>query len=240
MAYRAPALSLDLGERKDMLRTLTGAVAALALAAPLLAGEIIDTNLRFRFMTPDGWTTEAPPTDAVAVVVASPRKPDTRGNCNVVAGANGTQGMSQTQLEEMASPQFTEAFWKSTLANVKLFKTSKVDNFGERQQHGRKVFFVKSTSQAELLGQTLTVTQLMDIHLTPGQSFAVTCTALADAFDREARDFETIMVSFEPTPQLNVADVRTMRVDRKSTGTLSQTLAGEGAAAGLTRAGRSR
>jgi len=91
---------------------------------------------------------------------------------------------------------------------VKQIKSTTIDNWGERTQRGRKVFFVKATSEVEVPGVSLVVTQLLDLHPTPGTVFAVTCTALAAGFAREEKDFETVMTSFEPLPDMTVAAFR--------------------------------
>lgn len=224
-----------------MLRTLTGALVALALAATAMAGEFNDKKLRFRMSVPEGWTNGPLPVEEMAANLGSPRVLVTGGNCNVGALANGAQSLSQEQLEQAVSGQFTEAFWKAAFAGIKLYKTTTIDKFGDRQQRGRKVFFVKTTSTAEVEGMQLSVTQAMDVHVTPGFTFTVTCSALTEAFEAEAADFDTIMLSFEPTPQLTVADaVVRMRIDPATLRTQVQKVTTDAAAAGLARTAHNR
>lgn len=193
-----------------MLRTLSCALATVILAATFaLAGEITDVDNTFRFTVPEGWTKEAPPIPTLALVVVSPRRPETGGNCNVVAAPDETtKSMSQSELESLVSGQINEKFWKDAIGGVEGAKSTTIDKWGDKTQRGRKVFYVKATSDYVIAGHALTVTQVMDLHAIPGRTYAVTCTALADGFAREASDFESIMASFEPTPELTVAAVR--------------------------------
>jgi hypothetical protein len=189
-----------------MLRSSVFAVVAVALAVPAVAREFSDTDRRFRLVAPDGWTTEGPAPQPIALVIASPRKPETRGNCNVAVNPSGMSGKSQAQVNDEADAALNnEAFWKATLASVAFFKSSTIEKWGAREHEGRKIFFVKATSQAEASGQAFTITQVMDLHPTPDTLFGVTCTSLAAGFDREAADFDAIMTSFEPSPGLTVA-----------------------------------
>lgn len=93
-----------------MLRLATYALGLLALAqASALAGEITDPKHTFRLTVPKGWTTEPSPSPAIDVVVASPRKAETDGSCNVVAGQDGsTASMSQSDLDAHASNSSTK------------------------------------------------------------------------------------------------------------------------------------
>ena len=179
--------------------------AACALTATTMAGELSDTDRRFRLTAPDGWITQPTPGEPIALVIASPRIAETRGNCNVFAAKNELAGKSQAEVDKYASDMVNnEAFWKAALGSVPVFKSTTIDKFGARDADGRKVFFVKATSRAESGGTALMVTQLQDMHPTPGMTFAVTCTALTDKFEREETDFASIMTSFKPSMGLMV------------------------------------
>ncbi len=189
-----------------MQRSITTALVLFALVAPSAAGELSDTDRRFRLTAPDGWTNEATPGQPIALVVASPRIAETRGNCNVVVMPNEFGGRGQNEVDEIANEAVNnEAFWKSVLATVPSIKSSKIDAFGARDQDGRKVYFAKTTSMAEAGGLSLTLTQVQDIHATPGTTFGVTCTAHADKYDRETGDIEVIRLSFKPSLGLMVS-----------------------------------
>ena len=185
-------------------------VAFAALSSAATAGEFTDTDRRFRLTAPDGWVNEGSPGEPIALVIASPRKPETRGNCNVFAGKNQMAGKSQAEVDQLAGELVNnEAFWKSAIGSVPMFKSTTIDKFGARDADGRKVFFVKATSRAESNGVSLNVTQLQDMHPTPGMTFAVTCTVLADKFDQEEQDFVAIMESFKPSAGTMVSWMRT-------------------------------
>lgn len=180
-------------------------LTAFALAANAAAGELSDTDRRFRLTAPDGWTTQPTPGEPIALVIASPRIGETRGNCNVFAAKNELGGKSQGEVDKFANDMVNnEAFWKAAIGSVPVFKSTTIDKFGARETDGRKVFFVKATSRAESGGTSLTVTQLQDMHPTPGMTFAVTCTVLADKFASEETDFAAIMTSFKPSLGLMV------------------------------------
>jgi hypothetical protein len=189
-----------------MLRSLIVVAVAAALAAPAVAREFSDAGGRFRLVAPDGWTSEGQAPQPIALVIASPRKAETRGNCNIAVNPSGMSGKSQAQVNDEADAALNnEAFWKATLASVTFFKSSKIEKWGAREHEGRKIFFAKATSQAEASGQSFTITQVIDLHPTPDTLYGVTCTALAAGFEREAADFEAIMSSFAPSPGLTVA-----------------------------------
>ncbi|MEQ1864145.1 MAG: hypothetical protein ABL996_05775 [Micropepsaceae bacterium] len=218
-----------------MLRTFACAAVALSLAASAFAGELNDPNNRFRITVPDGWTTEPKPDiDIVALIVGSPRKAETRGNCNVVIAPNQLTGLTQEQIDQQLSAVVSADFWKATLAKVKEIKSTTIDDWGIREQRGRKVYYVKATSEASAIA-SLFVTQLMDLYTMPGQSFAVTCTARKEFFEREAADFAAIMASFEPLPDLTVASVRMPRMP-VSPRTIAAQVTIDSAAAGVARA----
>lgn len=194
-----------------MFRTTACAIAALALTGTAaMGGEYTDANSTFRFTKPDSWTTETPPIDRVAVVVVSPRRVETGGNCNiVVVPVEETKSKTQAEIEAELSGQFNEEAWTAGLKSVKGFKSTKIETLGDRTQHGRKVFYVKATSEFVVGNATIAVTQLQDFHAIPGRVYVVTCTARATAFETEATDFEMIMTSFEPIPYMTVAAGRT-------------------------------
>jgi hypothetical protein len=181
-------------------------LATLALSANAVAGEFSDAGRRFTLSAPDGWAQQPSPGEPIALVIASPRAGETRGNCNVFAGKNGLDGKSQAEVDKYANDMVNnEAFWKEALGSVKIFKSTTIEKFGARDAGGRQVFFVRATSNADLNGTALTITQLQDMHPTPGMTYAVTCTALAGAIGREEADFASIMNSFKPSLGLTVS-----------------------------------
>jgi len=193
-----------------MLRTAIYVFAALTLvAASALAAEITDVNNTFRFTVPEGWTQEPPPMPALTVVVVSPRRPETGGNCNVVAGQDeATKSMSQSEVEAQAAAQINEEFWKGGISAVRGVKSTTIEKWGDKTQRGRKVFYMKATTDFAIGDVAFIVTQVIDLHPLPGRTYVVTCTARAEGFAREESDFESIMASFEPTPEMTVAAVR--------------------------------
>ena len=189
-----------------MQRSITTALVLFALIAPATAGELSDSDRRFRLTAPEGWTNEPAPGQPIALVIASPRISETRGNCNVVVMANTFGGLSQKEVETIAGEAVNnEAFWKSVVTTVPEIKSSKIEAFGARDQDGRKVYFAKTVASVEVNGLALTLTQVQDIHATPGNTFGVTCTAQSDKYDRETADIETIRLSFKPSLGLMVS-----------------------------------
>jgi hypothetical protein len=199
-----------------MFRIVACAMAALALTATAAtAAEYTDANNTFRLKMPDDWTTERPPIETVAVVIVSPRRVETGGNCNVVlAPVEATKSMSQAEIEADLSGQFNEEYWKAEFRGAGGFKSTTIEKHGERMQHGRKVFFVKATSEFVAGDITLFITQLVDYHAIPGRVYAVSCTVRQTGFEREVADFEMIMTSFEPIPYMTVAAGRTSAPSR--------------------------
>lgn len=191
-----------------MLRALATGLLALIVVVSAKAGEFSDINNRFKLTAPEGWGTETAPDPMIAVSLASPRKAETGGNCNVIVTANHLTGQTQAQIDQALSAEITEQFWKETLGQVKFFKSTKIDNWGTRDQGGHKVFFVQATSDVEVGGNSLSVTQVQNLHTLPGQTFLVTCTARAAFFTTESNDFDTILASFEPRSDMTVAAMR--------------------------------
>lgn len=193
-----------------MYRPLAVSLAAIALVATATAGEFTDTDRSFRMTAPDGWVSQPVPGAPIALVIASPRFNETRGNCNVFTGKNEMAGKSQAEVDQLAeSAVNNEEFWKGALGTVQMFKSTTIDKFGSRDAGGRKAFSVKATSLAESNGVSLKVTQAQEMHPTPGMTYAVTCTALADKFAMEEADFTSIMTSFKPSMGLMVSWTRT-------------------------------
>jgi hypothetical protein len=195
-----------------MFRFTTCAAAAFVLAATALAGEVTDPSNTFRMTTPDGWTSDTPPTPAVAVVVISPRRNETGGNCNVVSAADeSTKKLSQAEVEAMFDGKINGDFWKASLGMARGIKSTTIEKWGDKTQRGRKVFYMRSTSDFVVGDRALTVTQLADFHVVPGRIYIVTCTAAAQSIAREETDFAAIMESFEPVPDILVSSLRPRR-----------------------------
>lgn len=186
-----------------MLRTILAWLAFVLVAGSVHAGEFSDDAKTFRLRAPDGWITEKPPMEGISLVVVSPRRSSTGGNCNVIVSpVEATAMMSQAEVEAQASAEITEELWRQELSKSSIIKSFEILESGNRTQRGRKVFFVKIN--AEYIGG-ITLTQLQDIHPTPGRFYIVTCTAATPVFDREEGDILAIMTSFEPLPSAIVA-----------------------------------
>ncbi|NOT39680.1 MAG: hypothetical protein HOP13_04230 [Alphaproteobacteria bacterium] len=192
-----------------MHRSISTALFVFALAAPVAAGEFSDAERRFRLTAPGGWVQEASPDKMIGLIIASPRNATTGGNCLVGVSANELGGRTQAEVDELAAGAVNnEAFWKSVMAGISLYKSSTIEKWGARDQDGRKVFFMKATSTAELNGVSITLTQLQDLHPVPGTTYSVTCSVFAPVFEAEAKDFDTIMASFRPSLGLTVSWMR--------------------------------
>lgn len=194
-----------------MLRLMGCAIAAMVfvITSSTQAGEFSDRNNTFRLTAPDGWATEPPSIPTLSLAIASPRKPETGGNCNVVvAPVDATRSISQTEAEAQFFAQLKESDWKTAVAAIRGHKSSTIETWEERTHRGRKALHIKSTSTFGIDGDELTITQVQDFHPIPGRLYAVTCTALAAGFEQEANDFAAIMASFEPLPDMTVGAVR--------------------------------
>jgi hypothetical protein len=191
-----------------MLRSLLSLIALAALAGTALAADYVDTDNTFRFTMPEGWQTQPAPLPQLKVTVASPRIAETGGNCNVVVALRDElKSVSQTDLDAEGAAIFNDEFWRSILDAAK-FKNIKIEKSGVREQNGRKVFYVRETSEGTIAGTTLSVAQWQDAHLVPGALYMVTCTALAESISLEEADFTTVTTSFEPILATPTAAVR--------------------------------
>lgn len=181
-------------------RLFAAAFATIALVTSTTAREFRDAERRFHLIAPDGWAEMPSPGEPIALVLGSPRFDVTRGNCNIFVGKNELSGKSQGEVDKTANDIVNnEAFWKASISSVPILKSTTIDTFGSRDVDGRKVFFVKATSDAESNGAKFKVTQLQDMHPTPGMTYTVTCTALTDKFSAEEKDFASIMTSLTPS-----------------------------------------
>ncbi|MFM9863545.1 MAG: hypothetical protein ACKVRO_08050 [Micropepsaceae bacterium] len=193
-----------------MNRPILSTLVLFALAVPAVAGEFSDAERRFAMSAPDGWVQEAVPDKTIGLVLASPRSATTAGNCLVGAMPNELGGQSQAEVNAFTDGVINnEAFWKAVMASVTILKSSTIEKWGSREQDDRKIFFAKTTSTADVGGVSVTLTQMQDLHPTPGTSYSVVCSALAPMFEAEAKDFETIMASFRPSLGLTVSWMRT-------------------------------
>jgi hypothetical protein len=193
-----------------MSRSITTALVLLSLSLPAAAGEFNDAERRFRMSAPDGWVQEPVPDKTIGLVLASPRNATTGGNCLAGATPNELGGQSQADVNAYTDEIINnEAFWKAVMSGITILKSSTIEKWGSREQDGRKIFFAKTTSTADIGGVSVTLTQMQDLHPTPGTSYSVVCSAVAAMFEAEAKDFETIMASFRPSLGLTVSWMRT-------------------------------
>jgi len=192
-----------------MLRSIACLLTLFVLGPTAFGADISDAKNDFRVTIPEGWTSETQTDSTLALVVSSPRKAETGGNCNVVAEAiDGTRALSQSEVEKLFLADFKEDDWKAAIGNMKGLKSTTIEKWGERAQRGRKVLFIKATLLVDFDGVEFTLAQLQDFHVIPGRVYAVTCAVLAAGYDREASDFEAIMASFVPAPELTIAAVQ--------------------------------
>lgn len=186
-----------------MIRTLAGTAVSIALLiTPAVSGEISDTESGYRFTVPDGWISQKRPVPGISIIIGSPQRAETGGNCNVlVVEDEATKSMTQADVEKGLAAEVNEQFWRTSLSSAEGLKSMKIDKWGDKAQRGRKVFYLEATNEFVRSGATITVKQLLDMHVIPGRGYLMTCTALASAYDKEAKNFETIMASFEPMPE---------------------------------------
>lgn len=188
-----------------MFRITAGAVAALILATSSFAGEVTDKEGTYRLTAPEGWTSVEAPFQGISLVIISPRRDQTGGNCNIIViPTPATRSMSQAEVEAEFGAQLNEQFWRESIDQEGL-KLISLDQWGDKKQRGRKVFFAKVTTEAAPEGVARLFKQEQNLHVIPGRAYAVTCTAYAEGHTAEVADFDSILASFEPLLDMTVA-----------------------------------
>jgi hypothetical protein len=179
------------------------AVAAAAMSSAVLAGPAyVDAENKFELALPDtGWTTEKGADTDTKVVMNSPRKDQTGGNCRVLAGADtSTLKSTQADVDKMLKTEINEAFWKSVFAGGANGKPYTIEKWGTEQRAAHIVYFAIAQLSVEAEDKSIVQVRAKQILLwVPGRFNWVNCSARADGWSAEEQAFEAIFSSFRPT-----------------------------------------
>lgn len=191
------------------VRTLIAAAGLAVAANAAFAADFDDREHKFRVSVPDGWLSQAKPTETVHVVLLSPRLTTTGGNCPIMSQAVGeTEGLSQSDLDKKLAGQVNETFWQ-LMFTAAGFPDAKVVATDEKKQDGRKIYnsvvkIVRATAQG-----TVEIRAKQTLYALPGALYMVNCTAREAGFETETEDFESIFKSMKPDNRDYVASLRT-------------------------------
>jgi len=184
-------------------RVVVIAASAAAVASAALAGPTyVDTENKFEFTFPDaGWTTEKGADADTKVVMNSPRKDQTGGNCRVLAGVDATTAKStQADVDKMLKTEITEAFWKTVFEGGAGGKPFSVEKWGTEQRAAQTVYFALAQLSVEAEDKSIVQVKSKQILVwVPGRFNWVNCSARADMWASEEQSFEAIFSSFRPT-----------------------------------------
>ena len=220
-----------------MLRIVSTLLICVALASAFgfsaRAEDYRDSENGFSLSVPDGWRVAKAPMQGVALVVASPRVAETRGNCNVISQAVAeTREASQDELNAQFDKVVNEAFWRQIIGGAHMTNVV-IDKTGSDMRSGRKSFFVVTHFDAAVEGgQTMRFAGKQALHMIPGRIYFVTCLANEAGYAQDEKDFETVLTSFEPSNAVVIAGLPTRNVTlgfqprALSAGALSQLSAG--------------
>lgn len=179
------------------------AVATAAMSWAALAGPAyVDTENKFELTLPDaGWTTEKGGDSETKVVMNSPRKDQTGGNCRVLAGADATTAKSsQADVDKMLKSEINEGFWKSVFAGGAGGMPYTIEKWGTEQRPAHTVYFAVALLDVEAEDKSIVKVKAKQILLwVPGRFNWVNCSARADSWATEEQPFEAIFSSFRPT-----------------------------------------
>jgi hypothetical protein len=179
------------------------AVAAAALSSAALAGPAyVDAENKFELTLPDaGWTTEKGGDTDTKVIMNSPRKDQTGGNCRVLAGADATTTKStQADVDKMLKTEINEAFWKSVFAGGADGKPYTIEKWGTEQRAAQIVYFAIAQLDVEAEDKSIVKVRAKQILIwVPGRFNWLNCSARADNWTIEEQAFEAIFASFRPT-----------------------------------------
>jgi hypothetical protein len=179
------------------------AVAAAVMSSAALAGPAyVDAENKFELTLPDaGWTTQKGGDTDTKVVMDSPRKDQTGGNCRVLAGVDATTAKSsQADVDKMLKSEVNENFWKTVFAGGANGKPSTIEKWGTEQRAAHTVHFAIAQLDVEAEDKTIVRVKAKQILLwIPGRFNWVNCSARADSWAAEEQAFEAIFASFRPT-----------------------------------------
>ena len=184
-------------------RIATIAMCAAAMSLAALAGPAyVDAENKFEFALPDGgWTTEKGADADTKVVMNSPRKDQTGGNCRVLAGLDATTAKStQADIDKMLKAEITEAFWKNVFEGGAGGKPFTLEKWGTEQRASQTVYFAVAQLSVEAEDKSIVQVKSKQILFwVPGRFNWINCSARADSWASEEQSFETIFSSFRPT-----------------------------------------
>jgi PsbP len=179
---------------------LTAFVVFGSLTAAADGTQYRDTEGRFTLTVPTGWSAQRPKSEQIAVVLMSPIQEESKGGiCLVmVRDIPQTRKMSQAELDEAFTPILTEEFWKKAFEAAGGSNVN-VDEAGQKDQRGRKVYYVVATVGAtDPEGKAVKATGKQMLHIVPGSMQFVNCTTVQDMYSAMSPQFEAIFASFEP------------------------------------------
>jgi hypothetical protein len=186
-----------------MLRAILTGLSVVALGLGTVqsgaAETVRDTDHNFRVSVPAGWESTKNPSDEIRIVMGSPNRKQTGGNCNVVTAAHPqSKTMSPAQIETELD-QLNDAAWASMFKAIIFFDNVVVEKSGSEQMNGRKAYYAVVTLDAVSPGAPLRAIKLKQYwHVIPGEMFIVTCSATQDGYAQEEDSFKTVFDSFAP------------------------------------------
>ncbi len=187
-----------------MLRAILTGLSALALGLGTVqtaaAETVRDADHNFKITVPTGWASEKNPTEEIRLVMASSKREQTGGNCNVVTEAHPpSKALSPAQIETELDAQLNDAAWAAMFKAIIFIDNVVVEKSGSEQMNGRKAYYVVATFSSVSPGAPLRQLKLKQyLHAIPGEIFFITCSASQDAYAQEEDAFKSVFNSFAP------------------------------------------
>jgi hypothetical protein len=177
-----------------MLRSFAVAVAFLAFALPAAHAKTYDDPQgRFSVNIPDGWTTGRPTHPEFVLAIGKEEGEEKRGICLVsVKAVPEMASAKQSEIDEAFTQIATKEFWEAAFKSAGATDVT-VESAGNRDQDGRKVFYVVVT----LVREGIKVRGKQNLHAIPGSLQFINCAARDEIYAEFDKDFESIFESYK-------------------------------------------
>jgi hypothetical protein len=206
--------------------------ATIAIAAALVVSQsavataderYFNEAEQFEVTVPTGWKHLAA-TDGgiIDLVLSSPRFEATMGLCVLISSdVADTRKDSQAKIDQEASTQINDAFWREVMTD-KNTKVTSVQSKSE-MRGGRRVYFGSVGVTSAIDGKDVNLQIEMVLHIMPGKGMMAQCGVETGQAELEKADIETIINSYNSTGSGVVASANPQH-NQGSTAKLSNTL----------------
>jgi len=181
--------------------TIAAIAATLALGQSAVANadeRYFNEAKQFEVTVPTGWKALATEGGMIDLVLSSPRFEKTMGLCVLISReVADTRSDSQAKIDEEASSQINDAFWREVMTD----KNTKVTSVQSKSEvrGGRRVYFGTVGVTSTLEGKDVNLQIEMVLHIMPGKGMMAQCGVELSQVELEKADILTIINSYNST-----------------------------------------